>query len=211
MKLKIAALLLLTAGCFTEMYAQSGFRYPYVIKGTPGETCDVIVSRDEKGGVRAEYVRDTGEKHWDVTPEHGQGGADNIVASKFEVATEGATKQAYSNAAGYCNGLDEDGGGWRMPTQRELMLIYVLNDQLANPLITTAADEEEHEQTPSAEGIFYWSGTKDSTNPSVTNAYWSVCFSDRSDAGMETKGGQVQGYADNLNENYVRCVRDVTE
>ena len=211
MKLKITMLLLLFAGGITESFAQSGFRYPYVIKGNPGVTRDVIVSRDENGGVREDYVRDTKKVQWDTTPEHNQYDDDNIVASRFEVSKIGAVKQPYQSAATYCKNLKEDDkDGWRVPTQRELMLIYVLNDQLANPLITSKQDEIEHGVQPSADGIFYWSGTKDTTN-GEDNVYWSVCFSDRSDEGMETKGGQVQGYADNANQNYIRCVRDVVE
>lgn len=193
-------------------YAQSGVKYPYVTTDENGNY-NIIVSRDINGGVRSELIR-TGS--WTETPEHNQESKDNAVAGKFQVYEKGNAKDpqypidegvcGFDEAKSFCNNLE--GGNWRVPTQRELMLIYVMNDQLSDDykLITTVSEAEELGVPTSSlqNGIFYWSGT---TNTSITESNaWSVCFSSED----ETKNGQTDGWVRTA-KNLIRCVRDVTD
>ena len=185
-------------------------KYPYV-QGGKGNS-NIIVSRDASGGVRADYVRTT---PWTVTPQHDERDPNNIVAAKFEVAPlppEGSPqriRRTWDEAATYCASLNEtDNKGWRMPTQRELMLMFVMNDQLKEPLLnqslvegTTGEDEVIHH-------AFYWSATEDRTQEAQeSQTGWSVCFC-RDNPDDPT--GKTEGYPKEY-ENYIRCVRDVLD
>ena len=192
----------------------SGFKYPYVQKaqGTPnteGYIGDIIVSRDENGGVKPDYIRDPNNDYWDATPDHDERDEGNIVAAKFEIhshSDEAAKelKKSWEAAQKYCEDLE---GDWRMPTQRELMLMYILNNQLSDPLLTTTVDPETGTET--GEHVFYWSATKDRTQVDAEQyTGWSVCFCNGEDNAHFAITGKTEGY--NINtENYIRCVRDV--
>lgn len=192
----------------------SGFKYPYVQKAqgtpnTPEYVGDIIVSRDENGGVKLDYIRDPNIEPWTATPDHDERDAGNIVAAKFEIhshSEEANTelKKGWEAAQEYCEGLGE---GWRMPTQRELMLMYVLNDQLSDPLLTTTVDSESGSET--GEHVFYWSATKDRTQTDQEEyTGWSVCFCNGEDNAHFAITGKTEGYHIET-ENYIRCVRDI--
>ena len=194
------------AGASNTLWAvrdvSTGFRYPYVEGGKEGS--NIIVSRDANGGVKEEALRLYGVE----APVAGgdETSASNRVAAKFEVAPP-ATEETYQSrvtwdqAKAYCEGLD---GNWRMPTQRELMLIYVMNDQLEHPLYTRPNGTPETEQEDNGEHIFYWSGTSDKSEDG--DQAWSVCFCEHDTDNLLS--GKVEGYPKNY-VNYVRCVRDV--
>ena len=188
-----------------------GFKYPYVENGT-----NIIVSRDENGGVCEEYVRSSKQyQEWDFsngTPIHNEQEEANIVASKFEVAPlpiEGnqRIRRNWTEASNYCNNLTANGhDDWRMPTQRELMLMFVLNDQLKDQLL----EKSETQGTGETEIInhaFYWSATQDLSSGNEDSIGWSVCFC-RDNPDDPT--GKTEGYPKEY-ENYIRCVRDVLD
>lgn len=52
------------------------------------------------------------------------------VYKKFEVSKVDSGASDWIGAVGICANLITDGGGWRLPTQRELMLMWVLRHQL---------------------------------------------------------------------------------
>lgn len=192
-----------------------GFKYPYVEYGT-----NIIVSRDEDGGVKEEYIRLTkiyqGQDFSEQTPTHSERETYNIVAAKFEVAplpTEGSQRirRDWKSAVDYCKNLTANGhNDWRMPTQRELMLMFVMNDQLKEPLLEKAetigsiGDDEEVKQH-----AFYWSATRDASSLDEENMRWSVCFCKDND-GVNDPTGKTEGY-NKAATNYVRCVRDVLD
>lgn len=175
--------------------AQTAIRYPYVIEGT-----NIIVSRDDNGGVKESSLR---QETLTETPSHSQGDVINRVYSRIQVACsrpDDAEAMPWSEAADYCRNLQEDGyTNWRVPTQRELMLIYVMNDKLADGLYRL--DPRPNPPDPDL-AVFYWSATEDEH----TSDYWSLGLSDRN----PTKEGQVKPYSGSA-LNYVRCVRDVVE
>lgn len=103
----IALLLLIVAA--SAGYAQSGVKYPYVLDGK------IIVSRDARGGVDTKFLH----PNWTDTPDHQYDDpSKNCVAWKFEVA------EAEELNATSCP------SGWRIPTQKELWLMYAVRRQL---------------------------------------------------------------------------------
>lgn len=183
-----------------ELEAQSAIRYPYVENG------DIVVSRDAVGGVRAEYLRDVGQQPWTETPDHAENSkALNIVASRFQVAAprpDAADAMHWAEASAFCSQLQESGfSDWRVPTQRELMLIYVVNDQLSVPLY----DKDPRPDPPDPDkAVFYWSATRENGN---ATRVWTLGLS----ADNPEKEGKVEPDDGTSGLNYVRCVRDVAD
>lgn len=186
------------------MTPDDGQKYPYVKNG------NIIVSREDDRGVNEAYLRTEGD--WsDGTPPHEEKDSDNAVFEKLEIASK-ATEVSYQKrltweeAAEYCKNLNEDGGGWRMPTQRELMLMYLLNKELdsEHQLLSTTDDHVNEDPNSDEYHVFYWSATQDGTVENSTNTAWSVCFC----TDNKNLSGKTEGY-EKTKVNYVRCVRDV--
>lgn len=245
MKKQMAIISMLCLAAAAGLKAQEGFRYPYVYNGNT----NIIVSRDSQGGVAADNIRDVATTPWvevettlnpdpdtngdtpyitHVTPIHTEREDANSVASMFEVGEVPGDEDALVarpavTSSQYCAteyGTNEE--VWRMPTQRELMLIYVMNDQLASPLkseqdqavkdyYSKHKDEFSGTEKIDADGnalnTFYWSATRYSPDGDASGDAWSVCFSSPAQA---TKSGQTTGYA-KATLNFVRCVRDIKE
>jgi len=84
----------------------------------------------------------------------------------------------------YCQGLGLAGGGWRLPTIKELRSI--VDERVYNPAIDSAA-------FPGTNPSYYWSAT---TFAPYSGRAWYVLFHD----------GYVDTYGKSY-ANYVRCVR----
>lgn len=141
-------------------------KYPYVLEGR------VIVSRDASGGVAAGAIHED----WAVTPAHTEAGAENRVAAAFEVyRTESTAQIAWGDASTLC------APGWRVPTQRELMLVWMMVDELTGvaPLEATS----------------YWSATEHSANSGYGWRFFG--------------GNGYTSTISKTVVNRVRCVRDV--
>ena len=152
---------------------------------------------------------------WSSTPSHDEQSTNNTVAAQFEIATipdqVNRDKKTWADAEDYCESLNTNGEtGWRMPTQRELMLMYVMNDQLKNKLMETKQEVEDNygdmsgnitDPDETADHIFYWSATGESGDSANG---WSVCLCTDEDS----KNGKTEGYAKTV-RNFVRCVRDI--
>lgn len=120
-------LVLLAVTVVTEGYAQSGVRYPY-IQGGDGAS-NIIVSRDASGGVDPSCIHE----NWSgATPAHYEEDPENKVAAKFEVATSDMGTSKWVDISSKCP------SGWRVPTQRECMLIYVMRDRLKTTNFSTS-------------------------------------------------------------------------
>ena len=203
---------------------QKGFVYPYVEDGN-GQS-NTIVSRDGYGGVRPEYVRDVNTDPWNYEDNynHTEISAANKVASKFEVASaeimsgivspdyNGSYRDTWDEAKEKCHSLGND---WRMPTQRELMLMYVMRNQIKDKLRMEQFDTDIPGEGDNGNHIFYWSSTQ--SNSAVGDVPgsqygWSVCFcqsgSDGEDHSMIS--GKTEQYSKTAH-NYFRCVRDVKD
>ena len=103
-----AMLLTVAAG-----YAQTK-RYPYVQDGK------IIVCREGTNGVKSSLIH----ANWTSTPSHNEKGAANCFAAKFQVADSETSSTLGTTAASSCP------SGWRLPTVRELSLMYALRDEL---------------------------------------------------------------------------------
>lgn len=206
---------------------KNGFVYPYVQDNT-------IISRDEYGGVKLDYIRNVNEESYlnegddGTEPQYSDAGEKNKVASKFQVATQEQMADAlkevgvspgpqssyrsdWNTALNACKQL---GTEWRMPTQRELMLIYILNSKLMNPLRTEKFDSDEAGEGENGSHIFYWSSTfsQSDVDQQPGEGYgWSVCFCTTGDnEDHSTVTGKTEPYTKTA-KNYIRCVRDVTD
>lgn len=184
--------------------AQSGVRYPYVTSENGGV---VVVLRDSKGGIDESSLfssRVTASKTGN------EASADNRMSRKFRVQKSNPGQKTWSDAMSYCDNLTEEGySDWRLPSQRELMMIWLLggssnvtsgdkNDTgvgSASKPVNTPYLYQQSGFTAFSAGNYCWSATESSSNSSYA---WSVTFS--------------AGYSGNnrrkTNSCYVRCVRD---
>jgi len=120
-----------------------------------------------------------------VLNDNGDGTATDLVTGlTWQREDDGTTRHNDGPAASYCDGLALAGGGWRLPTVKELQSIF--EDRLEVPAI----DENVF---PDTENSCYWSSTGYSSNSSFA---WTVDF----DAGWVMYYPRSTGY-------YVRCVR----
>ena len=184
--------------------AQSGVRYPFVTVENGGV---VVVLRDSKGGIDEASLfssRVTESKTGNELS------ADNRVSRKFRVqkAQSQGSRVAWSAAVSYCDNLTEEGySDWRLPSQRELMMIWILggNSNVASgdknntgvgsasiPVSTTYLYQQSGFTAFS--GDYYWSATESS---SYSSDAWYVYF------GNGTTDSNLK-----IDSHYVRCVRD---
>ena len=189
--LLICALFVVTSG-----HAQSK-KYPYVQDGR------TIVCREGNNGVKSSLIH----PNWTTTPEHDESSSEyNLLAKRFEVASWDARKgdnstsmtwyeacgvydekynsNAYSACANYSQEGSSDKGLWRLPTIRELRLIYALRNELDVHFYIS-------------NDLSYWSATGGSFL-SLESVY-SVAF----------YNGRQQVWDKSYDSVYVRCVRDL--
>lgn len=184
--------------------AQSGVRYPYVTTENGGV---IVVLRDSKGGIDEASLFSS---RVTATKTGNEASTNNRMSRKFRVQKSQPTGQkTYSEAVSYCDNLSEEGySDWRLPSQRELMLIWWLggnsnvtkgdkNDTGVGsgsiPVNTPYLYQQSGFTAFSADG--YWSATESSSRSSYA---WRVSFS----AGTTYNDGYKTG------SYVVRCVRD---
>ena len=184
--------------------AQSGVKYPYVTRENGGV---VVVLRDSKGGIDESSLfssRVTASKTGN------EASTDNRMSRKFRVqkAQSQSSAVTWSDAVSYCDNLTEEGySDWRLPSQRELMMIWLLggnsngtkgdkNDTGVGSASKPVNTPYIYEQSgfPAFSAGPYWSATEISSNSSSA---WYVRFSD----GYTGSNNKTLSY-------YVRCVRD---
>ena len=175
LKITTLAVLLLTT---MEGYAQK--KYPFV------ESTNVIVCREGGEGVKSSLIH----PNWTTTPAHyEQNTTYNRVAAKLQVARNNVatTGLNWSTAVRLCASYGEsstDAGSWRLPTLRELRLIYVFC------LMTKQASSV----SVSMDNYTYWAATEQTTS----NAW-----------GLNFVSGRVFTLSKSSTVGYVRCVRDL--
>lgn len=168
----------LALGTATAGYAQ----YPKIIENYNRKNA-VIVCRQGTDGVKASLIHPL----WKTTPAHTETGA-NQFAPEFEVSSSTiAAQENWSNAATACSAYNVPNGSkgvWRLPTVRELRLIYALRMELTGCTLPTTG--------------WLWSAT---TNSSNANQAWMVDFS----------SGKVSSTTSKSSVAPVLCVRDYTK
>lgn len=186
--------------------AQSGVKYPYVTSENGGV---IVVLRDSKGGIDEASLfssRVTASKTGN------EASTDNRMSRKFRVqkAQSQSSTVSWSDAVSYCDNLNEEGySDWRLPSQRELMMIWILggnsngtkgdkNDTgvgiASKPVNTPYIYQQSGFTAFSADT--YWSATGLST---VSSYALYVHFT-----GWDTSCS----YSPKTTSYYVRCVRD---
>ena len=176
-----------TARCIRDYSPTQVRRYPLVAED--GKT---IVSRDEMGGAKENLLLTSVQKTWinatntSTTP-YNERSEYNKVSPVFRVAAVDISslknwKDAYSACKNEYSESDSPVGSWRLPTQRELMLMYVLNDKLSVPLATSGSNS-------------YWAGLENY----LDNSYASYLTFSNGTSGV---------YILKTKEHFVRCVRD---
>ena len=167
----------------SDNYVQSGVRYPYVTSaGSTSGQASVIVSRDAAGGVKSACIH----PNWTASTmpaDYSENAAANAVSARFEVAAADLPEQmTWADALTGCAGYTQVGtsaGDWRVPTQRELMLIWVMLPSTEFTFETTS---------------WYWSSTRIPNNSTFA---WAESF----------LSGYINNYK-KIYPAYVRCVRD---
>lgn len=160
--------------------------YPYVRNGK------YIVTKDLLG-----YSGEPLHENWspEPTPYHTASSEDNRVSAILEIAEQNTEKetQNWYEATGMTDKTHNSGAtslcpeGWRLPTIKELELIYNQNDRLS----------EEFRLTPTA---MYWSSTTSDKNEDFAHIFEVSIDEDR----------QANKHKTDAGENYkVRCVRDI--
>lgn len=156
--------------------------YPKVING------NTIVVSDDLG--ETDPRRYPTHEVWTATPAHAEDAWDsnasglNTYSRKFEVASKSAGISTWKNAQINCrqySQASDDAGTWRLPTVRELGLIYNKIDYL-----TAVSDIGNG---------YYWAATEAASD---SDNAWEL----RLDTGSRTK------YSKDAN-NSVRCIRDL--
>lgn len=110
---------------------------------------------------------------------------DHITGLQWQDNIESKTiTKNWVNAQTYCSSLSLDGGGWRLPSRKELVGLsdYGRINPSINPIFINIQSDD------------YWSST---TYAGDSNMAWSIRF----DKGYEVFGYKTPNY-------HVRCVRE---
>lgn len=177
----------LTAGKWEEVNVNVELgEYPYVRNGK------YIVSKDLLG-----YSGEPLHENWSpaLTPNHIESSESNRVSAILEIA-EQTTEQETTNwyeAAGIFDDTHNSNRtslcpeGWRLPTIKELELIYSQNDRLSSEFRLTS-------------DAMYWSSTTSNDNPDFAHIFEVAIDADRQANKHKTDNGVSYK---------VRCVRDI--
>lgn len=112
---------------------------------------------------------------------------DHTTTLEWQDDATGSTMN-WQSAITYCEGLNLNGTGWRLPNINEVKTI--IDDSKISPPIPAIVDA--FTQTVSA---YYWSSTTSDNN---TSKAWNVDFT----------LGEIHNHPKTNNSRYVRCVRD---
>lgn len=195
--------------CTTAAHAQSGVKYPYVEEMTrsDGTTAKIIVSHDEAGGgipMQGLLTKTNSLIMYEAGRSHGVETSSNRVSPRFQIAkgncsrssSPGVTEITYTDRYAYASMVkvcqayretDAPAGSWRLPTQRELMLIRSL------------------QVISFGNGDWMYASSTHRNNMVDQRAYVmrESSSSNASVVGFSTaEAGRTNGY-------YVRCVRDL--
>ena len=199
---KVILAVVAAVGVTGTAVAQSGVRYPYVTVENSGV---IVVLRDSKGGIDESSLFSSRVTE---TKTGNEKSTDNRMSRKFRVQKSNPDQKTWSDAVSYCDNLTEEGySDWRLPSQRELMMIWLLggssnvtggdkNDtgvgSASKPVNTPYLYQQSGFTAFSVD--YYWSATENGSNGSYA---WIVSFSN----------GRTR-YSNKSYSGYVRCVRD---
>lgn len=173
----------------------------------------VIFDLTEAAGMPKDAITDT-PKTWEGSPSYSDAMLNNLQTSsinatvfqKLEIAPYDIDASGVINgtdemtmdwvtAFNRCKNSDYDNGGWRLPTQRELILMFIFQPALDNIFAADATTGK------TLSPMRYWAGTE----INALNA-WVVDF--QTDYGLTSVYGKSQSKDYRLQ---ARCVREVTD
>lgn len=150
----------------------TGTKYPYLLKTT---TEAYIISRENGVGVDSSILFASGETPTLYT---------NKIAPKLQIDFTSSSATA-ADAMLACEGR---GGGWRLPTQREMLLIYSLGGSTVDFNTTFSSSLTTWPTNFNKIGGWHWTMTESATNKNwVFNSSSNELLqysSDRDDAGL---------------------------
>lgn len=171
----------------------------------------VIFDLSVEAGMPAEAVTSTRKYIGNFTPGTSASGAaydemgsmNATVYKKLEIAprdisrdgdlsSSNAATQPWVDAFNYCKNLNYEGNGWRLPTQRELMLIYMFRPAFDKLIEILGV----YTKSPFADA-HYWSATE---YRNVDGNAWFVDFTN----GLTNSADKTYP-----TEKRMRCVREV--
>lgn len=144
--------------------------------GTPSNTVGPMANNSAGGTINATVFQKL-----EIAP--------HDVNTLKEIKATGTMKMDWVAAFNACKGSSSYGGGWRIPTQRELMLMFIFRPAFDAIFIDSAING-----TPFSTGFLYWTATE--YDPVYT---WIGEF-----------GGGGINLAIKAGAHRVRCVREVT-
>ncbi len=203
----------ITAGrCIADVNT-SRKTYPYVEESADGP---IIVSRDADGGIREESEQAFFEgatvqvyhEPWTATPQHLLTSTGDLIARKLQVANADASAEMIARGD-----AKECPAGWRVPTHKETLLMFVMGGALATSYDTDEASEFYNAPMTATpmnamtgftplKADFYWSGTDVQSGRSQVALAFPFY-----ETPMYGQGKIREDYSDV--DAYLRCVRDV--
>ena len=180
-------------------------QYPYLTTASDGGI--IVVLQDERGGLDEKALF---PNRLTTSPTGGENTSDNRVSRRFRVQkTDPNIKKTHANALSYCHNLTEEGlKGWRLPSQRELSLLWLLggNDLVYRGDVNSTGNGPE--SCPFVTKYLY---EYDGFSPFVEDNYWSATADVLYVRGrkwiLSFPSGDLDGASPN-SDAYVRCIRD---
>ncbi len=189
--------------------APVGKKYPY-IDDSDAANGPIIVSRDANGGARPsamglyDQTYHVFHDNWTTTPNHSLGGSSNLISRKLQVANADLSDTSQITLGDFtCP------DGWRTPTMRELMLIYIVGGSVSDAYVT---DDSSPYYNPVA--IDSPMNNVSGFTPLKADSYWTSTTTDPGrggstnpmSVGMHDGSTKILAATETL---YARCVRDV--
>lgn len=147
--------------------------------GTPSNTEGPMANNSEVGTINATVFQKL-----EIAP--------HDINSVGTIGTAGTMTMDWVTAFGACKSTTYDNGGWRLPTQRELMLIYIFRSAIEVIFKDSSINGTVFSTT-------YYHSATESTN------YSSYCWGVNLSNGVSSIISKVDG-----GSKKVRCVREIT-
>jgi hypothetical protein len=149
--------------------------------GIPSDIGDILTDNLETGDINEKVFEKLEVAPKDINTSGGMNG--------------GTTTMYWVAAFNGCRYLSYNGTGWRLPTQRELILMWIFKEALEDIF-----SDEDINGSPFAlsNAVNYWSATEDPASHA-----WYMSFASDSN-------GIVSNYYTKISNYYARCVREVT-
>lgn len=168
-------------------YEKDGVIYPVVIDNSAMST------KTKKTAEELQQHRVSGE-NWAMKPHQECDEINRKVSPLFAISPKGVGTKTWEDAQNACaqyqglSGNESEKGKWRLPTQREMIWIFILG-AMDNDLVTTG-------YTPFVDNSYYWCVTEYSGG--INRAWY-----------LQTHYGSSENGKPTTSLNHFRCIRDL--